>query len=217
MRALANEIEEVLEVKECPLCALMRPEEFNFMADVTSQCCFDHKAEAHLMEEGLCNFHAWEMGKIAGHDTYALILIGFLRKEQMSWPNATAVTTACAEHQGGRRNSCLICRWSEDRESFWIHRFIERMEDENFQKQYEKSIGLCLPHLWKALPLAGSETIRSLWMTSGRKALSELEEKLDQWRNSKESRFFGRGSSQLGIAAQKLFGRRGTLTHREVR
>jgi hypothetical protein len=187
-------------------------QEFSFQASYTSRCYREGAVTEELISKRLCNHHAWEMGKIAAHETFALILVEFLRTEGVAdpVPQPGMETSYPKANESGL--SCLVCDYLEMQESTWVGRFIERLADHNFLSNYLRSSGLCLVHLRRILPRVESLDIKHSMTRHAIERIMELAEKLEQMQLAGEFRGLGRNDVTLASAAQKLFGRRGLVS-----
>lgn len=208
LKSVPATLDDALGTHECPVCATLGAEEFNFMISLTSHCYRTGHASRDLIARRLCNFHVWEIGKLAGPDTFAQILIDLLETEEILQMDGSPPHETAQPWPLRREETCVACDYKEDRESFWTKEFVDRLQNGDFISHYLQSVGLCLNHLARALSLLGSQEVTRVLVDHARGEIKKLAERLISLRAEKEFRRFGSGHV-LAMAAQELFGRRG--------
>lgn len=116
----------------------------------------DEDIQKELIESGgLCNWHAWRA-------TYFLSASGGLKILYQSLLENLQVTIAhwirASEEARGPRlfsprriaktdTGCPICKWNHNLEKCYLSDFLDLFKDDIVASEFEKSFGLCLPHL----------------------------------------------------------------------
>ncbi len=204
MKKIPETIDEMLATPGCPICGVMRHEEFNFIVSLACECSRSGEVPASLIEHPFCNYHAWEVGKIASHDTWALILVALLEKSSEG-QRIDAMTPSLPDPT----KSCLLCLRIRDREAYWLGQLAHRLRSPEFQEQYRQSGGLCLPHA-RAMQSSFPQEARAADLPEhARRGIAAVIEKLIQTRMQNEFRYMGRGHGNVALATEMLFGRRG--------
>jgi len=160
-----------------------------------------------LAAGGYCHFHFWYLEKLASPVTNAQLLENLLAK----------INKECFEDNAGDAASsfddvsrCPVCRSCREWEENLLASFTKKIPEKDFCAAYERSPGLCLPHLSKALKKISEREQRAFLVQSGRRHLNTLIQELRlltaKWHN--KDRTPGRENDSSYRAIGKLVGGR---------
>lgn len=163
----------------CPVCRCVAESSRRYLAAVVYEQVNDPETRRHLRASwGLCNWHAWMLEDTPGARFGAAIIavdllgrmIGRVRRlgdrpggrTRRGWRGATRSLARLARLAGrrpgpglvtlyARRLTCPACDDAARAEDAYLDIVLESLADAEFREAYERSHGLCVPHVMVAL------------------------------------------------------------------
>jgi len=161
---------------ECAVCVLGRRSVERYLAAINDESVADARVRQHFRDAGgFCNVHAYQWlsrgfvletaslyhellqalaSKIGAHQYHAQSFVDRFRTfmDEM-------LTGATSKHQSER---CPVCAWLAQTESMLLITLVTSLDEPDFRSAYLASVGLCVPHLERAMHLAHREDIFTL-------------------------------------------------------
>ncbi len=113
--------------------------------------------EALRSARGFCNRHAWRFVREIGDPLGVAIIYRDVLRAVLA-PLELRADPSALEPQG----PCQACRVEQDTTTRYLRLLLEQLHFERFRLAFQRSDGLCLPHLITALELAGAEEAEHL-------------------------------------------------------
>ena len=201
----------------CPVCRLLEEGSRRNLDNLLYERVNDPGTRDVLRaSRGFCNWHAWMLREILHSASgvsilYSDFLVETIRslKRLAEQPPAASPLRRLWARLGGprgpaplrvreRRPPCPACHgWPS--EAHDLQTLVAFLEDSEFGAAYERSDGLCLPHLERALSLASPATaIRLLEITVPR--LEHLKWELEEFGRKRDYRYAGEERGEEGTA-----------------
>jgi hypothetical protein len=146
----------------CPICALLRQDEFDGLCHWVGQSDDKDKESEErkrlLASGGFCNYHFWEFQGISTHYGSASIgaeLIERLIKVFQTHGFEDLVGAFKERKEYFKAWSlegythCLLCRDIKKKEKRYLKELTVILQDDSYKAKYSESYGLCIPHFIK--------------------------------------------------------------------
>ena len=168
---------EACERPGCPVCACLEEESRRALGAVVSGHVTDVATRRHLRESwGFCNWHTWALIDTGSAATAAAILyedlvrvcqrrfdrlrdrdasVSPLRRLRAFLTRARRAVPGIVErHQ--QRPRCLVCSQLAAAEAGYLDALVDASDDTELGPAYQRSTGLCVPHLELVLERSGN-------------------------------------------------------------
>jgi hypothetical protein len=153
---------EAVRSRHCPICFLLRQDEFDEMCRWVGGNVADEKNRARLdAAGGFCNHQVWLLSELHSpnsgskvNDHVAAHLLPRLGVPAGSNGNAPLDWLRRAAAQ------CPLCEHLREREAAHLRTFVDSLAQGRSWSEYEPSRGLCLPHWLRAQATVGDESFR---------------------------------------------------------
>ena len=130
---------------------------------------------------GFCNFHAHRLAELGDPLSHAILYHDFMNNVMKNVPDKHSKT----DHSSHKE--CFFCNLQKSNDEAYTKAFLEFYKVPEFQKQYEETGMLCVPHLIKIqkIRFANKKTVKQIVDTtmekyeSLNKHLSEIKRKSD--------------------------------------
>jgi hypothetical protein len=201
---MINSLREAFEYRGCPVCLMVDEGELDFMCHFQGKAFREEKARQDLVSSnGFCNFHFHEMARLTSPLVNAVLTKDLIDKEVKEIEGGS--------HSLPGRRECPVCRFSGEREGFYLLEFITMLQEKSWQREYEHTDGLCRIHTIKVLNMLGenelAQFLRQTQLMHLRKLRAELQAFIDQ--GGKNSRAMGKEKNSWWVAIQKWVGKKG--------
>jgi hypothetical protein len=203
-----EKIIELFSSGRCPICALLRQDEFDYLCHwvgVSDEKYKNSEERKRLLElSGFCNYHFWEYEQVGTKYGSAEICIGLIEK-----------TINNLQDQKSRIGAnCPVCNDLKVNESEHIKELAYLLSSSRNRTKYAEGVGLCIPHLIKTLAYTNDDSLTPFLLETAKKQLErvkmnavELIRKKDaplRWEQTDDEK------NSYFRAIEKLAGRRGT-------
>jgi hypothetical protein len=158
-------LRDALGMSGCAVCRLTREASLHYLGSLFHEFVTDPTTRAWLQAaDGFCNWHAWlalhmpdtESGLATIYETILeVILKRFSRIEAAITSHPAAGLMSKLLHYENERlapllertGECKICVSAVETELSYLHELVIWFDDEELRAAFDRSFGLCLPHL----------------------------------------------------------------------
>lgn len=157
----------------CPICSLVAKTSLRSLDNLMWERVNDPRTREHLLaSQGFCNWHAWMLLQVEHSRSGIAILHEHLVRKQTDileslrrfhsperpWKRLLRRLFGTAEEAKAvrdrkRKAPCPICAQVGYSEETYLTICLQFVTDPDFQRSFESSFGLCLPHLYMAASL----------------------------------------------------------------
>lgn len=149
--AFFNLQQALQENQGCCVCSLQRKWTDGFIESILNESVTDKFFRLRLSRtEGFCQTHAWRIAACNSPLGSAILFNDTLTRAVASMKN-----TKIAENK--RLQECLLCQNEKEAESRYISVLAASLGEPDFLSIFERSSGLCIPHLKIALANTGKK------------------------------------------------------------
>jgi hypothetical protein len=155
------DLRDALAASGCPICVRVLSAGDDMLRRLLEHSSSrDNVRNRSLASRGLCGVHAWRIERtnlpVGLAEAYETFLQGQLEKLQSATvPPRGRLRSIWAQLSGWRRRrQCPACRAGQVMEQRDIRLLLDLITDMEFSRAFERSAGLCLPHLALALGFA---------------------------------------------------------------
>jgi hypothetical protein len=145
----------------CGICRQLQEDEFRSLAQLQAALVHESSVyEALAAEGGLCNHHMWYFSRLA---TDALItrLVSVIVGTALDRIGSTGAAGMESSPWWRRPGAdCRICRFLHDRETSYVHAFVEQACAD---VGAARAASPCLPHLMRTSTLCPQSDLRAYW------------------------------------------------------
>jgi len=201
---MSRSLREAFEYRGCPTCHVLDKDEYDFMAKLQFQTTTEEKIRQEVvLSGGYCNFHFYQMARLASPAGNAILAKDLIKEE----------IREIEEKVSGITNEvdCSVCNHVMEREDLYLEEFKALLQEQSFQKEYDRTDGFCRIHLKRVLDsLKGGELSQYLLRThlTHLKLLGvELETFVSKVRSTK--RDMGAEKNSWLVAIEKWVGKKG--------
>jgi hypothetical protein len=155
---------EAFSSEGCPLCAMLRRDEFDSLCQwvgLSEERAKDSAQRKQLLTaDGFCNYHFWRFQQMSTHYGSAGIaiqliekLLGILRThKQKCFADVIRYKGGHSKIQLNDNNAeCPLCCELCEKERVYLKELLAILKQNEYRSRYEKSCGLCIPHLMKVI------------------------------------------------------------------
>jgi len=167
------ELQDACKEEGCPVCFLVVKISLRSLDNLMWERVNDPTTREDLIaSRGFCNWHAWMIPQVPHSQSGTAILHEHLVREQTGTLNRLRRTRSpirpwtrlfrrlvgpvdalTAVSGGEGKAPCAICTHVRSFEATYLQTCLEYMTDLDFQRSFEGSSGLCVPHLYLAVSL----------------------------------------------------------------
>jgi Family of unknown function (DUF6062) len=161
--ATGSELTKAIKSGHCPICALLRDDEFQELCRwVGDNVASKDNCQRLDAAGGFCNCHFWRLRKIHSPQSGSLVNDYAAAKYLDLLRNSANVNgLAHARWLQKVAEQCPLCVHLEDREATHLRKFADWLNEPPAWREYENSRGLCLPHLVGLQPLIDKPALRN--------------------------------------------------------
>ena len=152
----------------CPICTLLERCSFNYLDSLLYERVNDVGTRIKLRESlGFCNWHAWKCLEVSNcslglgiiYDDILGRIEERLKKVKNFFPFRIPFLgklfgrkkTAHQPPYVGPNQRCLVCAHIQFFENIYLSILLDFMGEEDFERQFSRSSGICFPHLTMAI------------------------------------------------------------------
>jgi len=161
--ATGSELTKAIKSGHCPICALLRDDEFHELCRWVGDNVADEGNRQRLdTAGGFCNYHFWRLRKI--HSPLSGSLVNdFVAAKFLDSLRNSASGNGLAHAQWLRNvvKQCPLCAHLQGREVIHLRALANWLNEPPAWQEYENSRGLCLPHLVRLQPLIDKPMLRN--------------------------------------------------------
>ena len=140
-----EKIIEAYSSGRCPICTLLRQDEFDYLCNWVSISNEKYKnsrmRQGLLKSNGFCNYHFWEFSKISNNYGSAGICVGLIEK----------IINNLQDQKDFLGVKCPVCIDLKVNESKYIKELVFSLSSPENKTRYAEGWGLCIPHLSKTM------------------------------------------------------------------
>lgn len=204
------ELRDAFSEEGCPVCKLLLKWTRRYLDSLFHEYVNDPGVRQQLRaSQGFCNWHAWMAATIDNSPSGIAIIYEHLLKDQIEvlqgfmgpigpgswwarlkakWPRGEDRSPILAQRQ--ERAACAACeRMDLFFERNLIDTLIAHMTDREFADGFQRSHGLCLPHLYQAIARGQDHPNISLVLTLQLQKLATLRVQLKEYIRKLDYRF----------------------------
>jgi hypothetical protein len=157
---------EALNAPGCAICRLIVEISQRMLSSLFHECVNDPSTRAWLQaSSGFCNLHAWMAARMRDTESGLGIIYETILDVAIKRFGLCQRALSARGSKGGaigkllRRNKCKvpqllvgegqcqICSHAAEFEEFYLHELITWFDDEQLRAAFDRSFGLCLPHM----------------------------------------------------------------------
>jgi len=155
---------ESFSSNRCPLCAMLQRDEFDSLCrwvGLSSESAKDSEQRKQLLTAGgFCNYHFWRFQQMSTHYGIAGIAVQLIEKLlQILRMHKQKYFADAIKYKGTRSKiwlsdndvKCPLCRELDEKERVYLKELLAVLRHNEHRSRYEKSCGLCMPHLMKVI------------------------------------------------------------------
>jgi hypothetical protein len=178
-----HDLREELVRPGCAVCRLVAHAVDRYLRGLLHESVNDPGLRERLRaSQGFCPEHAWQLQR-AGDP----LAVSILWRDLLS--GALDSVNGPGTEKGRRRSAiCPACEIAAEAERRYLETLVDHLASGSLRDEYERSPGLCLPHLRKALRQA-SAGVRALLLESEAAKLSRLNHELAEIIRKNDYRF----------------------------
>jgi hypothetical protein len=159
-----TKIIEAFSSDGCPLCAMLRRDELDSLYQWVGQSGEGDKNSERrkllLSAGGFCNYHFWRFERMSTHYGSAGIAVQLIEKLlQILRTHKQKYFADVIKYKGGHSKirlsdnnvECPLCCELGEKERVYLKELLAILRQNEYRSRYEKSCGLCIPHLMKVI------------------------------------------------------------------
>ncbi|HRR81458.1 MAG TPA: dynamin family protein, partial [Planctomycetota bacterium] len=143
-------IAKAIRTRGCPVCQHMTQTAFDFLASWQHRLAQDEAAQQQFAAGlGFCAPHTWQLEAMASPHGLSLGYTRLVQRLSQELPKAAVQSEAGQAVRALMSNpgGCRVCQLARESERVSIERLASFLNDEEGQRAYAKSQGVCLRHL----------------------------------------------------------------------
>jgi GTP-binding protein EngB required for normal cell division len=165
----------------CPICDAQTQRIFSYFAQWQYTLATEERAQrAFAAARGFCHFHTWQFGQIASplgiSEGYAPLIEAVTAELRQTLETARDASAADGERWLSSVETCPACRVLRETEVEQRQNLVAQLETAEGRDTYERSRGLCLPHLGMVLKAALPDGVGEFLLKEQVQRLEELSE-----------------------------------------
>jgi len=193
-----------LNYRGCPICHVLDKDESDFMAELQYRTIKEEKVRQDIVSSnGYCNFHFHQMARMASPVGNAVLTKDLIDAEIKKIERGSFGPTL--------RIDCLVCKYVDEREEFYVKEFKALLSEKSFQKEYKATDGLCQTHLRRVLNLLKENELSHFLLTTQLMHMKLLKHELEVFISKIRStrRDMGDEKDSWLVAIEKMVGKKG--------
>lgn len=135
--------------------------------------------------KGFCKVHTWQFEKISSPQGISEGYVTWVEKVAADLRNSVGIPLTRQKNNIEKllpdSDHCQACRMLREREAVLLEQFINYNSKLEGQEYYQRSLGLCLPHLHKAFSLNSNEKIKDFLLIEQARHFEELSEDMHSY------------------------------------
>jgi len=159
----------------CPICLILQNKTSDLLCKLQFEAVHKQQVKAAVLSGGgYCHYHFWYLERLASPVTNARLLedlLGKIEKKYLEDDSGEAAASLSTV-------SCPVCCSCKEWEEKLVISFAEQMRQPDFCVAYERSSGLCLPHLSALLKRVSGREERAFLVKSSRCQFDSLLQEL---------------------------------------
>jgi len=170
---ISIKIEDAFKKEGCSICTLIKEGEYRYFDSLLYEFVNDQYVREGLRRsKGFCNYHAWRLLEVSNQIIgeggagigiiYRDLLDSFKSDLERLRKTVPVMRGRALKALGEKEELCPACELSREFEKGYLSTFVEHLEEDKFRTAYQRSDGLCRPHLTKLLRLAKSDFLRDI-------------------------------------------------------
>jgi Family of unknown function (DUF6062) len=187
--ATASDLTKALKSGHCPICSLLRDDEFQELCRWVGDNTANKNNRRRLDDAGgFCNYHFWRLRKV--HSPLSGSLVNdFVAAKFLSSLRNPAGGDGLGHAQWLRTaaEQCPLCVHLDGREATHLRALADWFGEPSAWQEYENSRGLCLPHLARLQPLIDRPTLRSQLISTQVVQVERLQKEMREFRRRFET------------------------------
>ena len=220
----------------CPVCIRLEDGSLKALDGLMYEQVNDPFTRERLVaSHGFCNWHAWMIPRVQSGALGAVLICRHLLEETLSqlamarqearprglWQRLCEPLTRSREEQSGmlawrrRKTRCCICTLTRRSERDVLKTILGHLGEADFAEAFQRSSGLCLPHLTQAMTVGRDHPNLPLLLAAQEQRWRELSWELEEFARKFDYRYAdepkGRESSSWRRALETLAGRPGAF------
>jgi len=192
------------DYRGCLICHVLDKDESDFMAELQYRTIKEEKVRQDVVSSnGYCNFHFHQMARMASPMGNAVLTKDLIDAEIKEIERGSFGPTL--------RIDCLVCKYVDEREEFYVKEFKALLSEKSFQKEYEATDGLCQIHLRRVLNLLKENELSHFLLTTQLMHMKLLKHGLQVFISKIRStrRDMGDEKDSWLVAIEKMVGKKG--------
>lgn len=182
----------VFNSKICPICAGLNQASFDFFAKYQSDLMQDAEVRKAFVEsKGFCKVHTWQFEKMSSPQGISEGYVTWVEKIASELYQTSLLPSAQQENQIAEllsdSDNCPACKSLRSYEAILLDQFIDFISSQKGQEYYKRSLGLCLPHLYKTFTLNPTGQIRNFLLIEQARHFEELSEDMHSYTLKREA------------------------------
>ena len=201
---MERSLQEAFGYRGCLICHVLDKDETDFMAQLQYQTIKEERVRQDVVSsKGYCNFHFHQMARMASPMGNAVLTKGLIDAEIKEIEKGSFEPTL--------RIDCLVCKYADEREGFYVKEFGVLLSEKSFQKEYEGTDGLCRIHLKRVLNLLKGNDLSRFLVTTQLMHMKLLKHELEDFVAKVRStqREMGDEKNSWWVAIEKWVGKKG--------
>lgn len=174
------------KTRACPICAALGQTTFDFFAKYQSDLVEEAEVrKAFVKSKGFCKFHTWQFEQISSPQGISEGYVTWVEKVASDLRLSVHLTPAQLRNRMDKllpdSENCLACKILRERETILINQYINYVSTEEGKEYYRRSLGLCLPHLSKALATNLPSQVNEFLLNEQARHFEELSEDMHSY------------------------------------
>jgi hypothetical protein len=186
----AQLVVDALGKSGCAICRAIANDEARWMEAYWRDAMFDSEARMRFFNGGgFCKHHAWllhRQAKRVGYGAAVSYLYGNLVRRDLDLVRSLKRKRRPRLRRSEPCRACVVSKGIARRK---VEFLVEELERPETRKRYEKSDGLCFPHLAAALERARKREVTDLLLADWEGRLGSLRERLTEYDRKRDHRF----------------------------
>ena len=187
----APQLTKALRTRGCPVCLHMTQAVFDFLSGWQLRLSQAEAAQEQFAAElGFCPSHAWQLEAMASPHGLSLGYtklaerLSRLLAQAATQPEAGQAVRALVCDPG----TCRVCQLQRECERTGIERLADSLREEDGQRAYARSQGVCLRHLTQLIEKVQSQDVTRLLVTQAARRFEEAAEDMQNYAMKHEGR-----------------------------
>ncbi len=188
---------DAMKEKVCPLCLVIQKREYKYVDTLFYELVNDPGVREKLRKSyGFCTKHA-QLVKKRGEPLGIAIIY-------------QDICSTLVERMGKRQvlftpgEKCCVCKVVDEVQEQYIHTFLRNFSQKGFQRRYEQSFGLCMPHFLVVYSRFSKQEEKNIFKQYQLHALREYLPELEEFIRKHDYRFSEKGFGKEALSWRKV-------------